>query len=265
MPTPGVASAGLLLVGALLLLRGRGGLRRVWHRRTAGLGFIAALGAVAIASCGREPTAPSAGRLPVARPVSFVASFPAGASALAGGSDIVAFAKVRVTFHHADGTMALDTIVDFASTNGDQAQVTFTLHLRQGTPSSGEPMTLSLAYVSASGDTVFRGGPTPVTVVPSSPGSPAPVVVQVPVHYSGPGSNAAAVRISPRALSVPAGDAFTLTAAATDASGTPLPATPIVWQSLDPPAAVLNSATAGSGTTKLVRGSARIVATLLTG
>ena len=216
---------------------------------------------VAMISCGREVTAPSASRF--ARGISFSSQFPGPLQQVSGGAaSVVPFTKVRVLLDHSNGFIALDTVIGFPA-GSDQLTLAFTVQLLHGSPANGELMTLNLAYINTAGDTVFRGGPVTVLVVPSAAGQPAPV--QVPLTYSGAGSTAKSVRISPKALSVAAGDIFTFTAAALDANGVAIPNTPIVWTTLDPSVATLASAAAGVGTARTVRGTAQIQAQLLTG
>jgi len=97
------------------------------------------------------------------------------------------------------------------------------------------------------------------------PGAAAQPAVKVPMAYTGPGSSATGVKISPRSVDVFGGDPFAFTAQAVDGSGNPVPGTPIVWASLDESRAVVSSPTDGSGMTLETAGSVRIVARLLTG
>ena len=91
------------------------------HRPSASarrLAFLSAAFVVAILSCGREPTAPGtrgASGIQYARGLSFRPIFPAGVEALqqASGSGVADFTHVHVVLHHSDGTVALDTMVDF--------------------------------------------------------------------------------------------------------------------------------------------------------
>ncbi len=263
MPPPLIAA--IALTATIVVLRRAArtslGARRVLARGV----LLASLVGLVLTSCGREVTAPGGESLRLARGVSFLAQFPPAFANLQSVSSLVPFARVRVVFRHADGSVALDTVVDFSSSGPDQVSVSFMLHLSPTAPPSGEPMALTLDYQNAAGETVFHGGPTPLVVVPSLPGSPAPTPVQVPVSYSGTGSNAAGVRIAPRSLTVAAGDNFTFTASAVDASGAVLSNTPMVWSSLDPTVATIANVSAGAGSALLARGPARIVVQLLTG
>jgi hypothetical protein len=122
-------------------------------------------------------------------------------------------------------------------------------------------LTLTLDYVNADGVTVFHGGPVTVTAVPTGTGQEPPPPFQVPVLYTGPGAAAVSVRISPKAVTVFAGDPISFTAQAFDASNAVVPATPIFFTVTDGPATVnLN----GSGTAGATRGTAHVVAQLIT-
>jgi hypothetical protein len=177
---------------------------------------------------------------------------PAFATSAAG---IVAFDRVRITLSRS-GTTVVDTTVNFPA-DADS------LVLRLLAPITGESetLTLNLAMINAAGDTVFRGGPLPVTVraTGSGPG------VLVPVRYAGIGADAAGVRIATRSAALFFGDSLTLAAAALDSSGAPIPGTPIAWRSLDTALARVPSDTSGKVIAGPARGVARIEASLPTG
>lgn len=227
---------------------------------TLGLVFVAA-----ILSCGKDVTGPLSSAARYVRGLAFNPVFPPLFQAAGGASSgLVDFSKVHVVLHHSDGTVALDTTIDFPA-GADSLTVDLTVKLLDGAPTSGEPMTLNLGYVNAAGDTVFRGGPVSLTAAPPAvPGQPNPPV-KVPVAYTGPGASAAAVVISPRSLTVSGGGTFSFSAVAQDASGNALPGTPIIWNTLDPSLATVTSPAAGSGVVGNTRGVARIQAQLLTG
>jgi hypothetical protein len=193
-----------------------------------------------------------------------VTAFPAALPAFqaAGGSG-VAFERVRIVLNNPDGSVALDTVVTFPA-GATELQLTLSVPLPASAPASGLPLALSLKYVNAAGDTVFRGGPVTVTAVPRTPGAgpPPPAPVTIPIAYTGPGANAVAVRISPKTLTVNTGGAFTFSAQALDASGAVVPNTPIVFAVTGP--ATINAAT-GAGTAGSTRGTATVTAQLLTG
>ncbi len=234
-------------------------LSRLW--RTALVGLLAP---ALLVSCGRESVAPAGEGVAQVRRGMFSIEpvFPR----LTGGkslADVVEFERVRVVLHRADGTVALDTTVLFpVGADSVVLQPSVTLSALAG--SGGENFKLDLGYINAAGNVVFQGGPVDLTVVPKGSGN-TPAPVQIPVRYSGPGASATKVVVSPRTASVNEGQTFNFGAVATDASGTVIPNTPIVWAALDPARAVLESDLAGSGHALGVRGTARIAAQLLTG
>ena len=213
-------------------------------------------------SCGREPTAPHEAPARFARGFSFRTIFPEMSTGRSF-ADVVDFNRVRVVLHRADGSVALDSMVTFPP-GVDALTLTFDIRLSPGTPATGEPLTLDLAYLNAAGETVFTGGPVTVLAVPTVAGTPPPAPVSVTVVYTGPGASARSVRIAPRTLSVNTGASFAFTATGLDATGAVVPAAPIAWSSLDPARATITSATAGNGTALTQRGTARIVAQLVT-
>ena len=230
-------------------------------RRAAALAvFLTSL----LVSCGREAPAPTGDGVTLARHgmLSFEPVFPR----LPGGaslSDVVEFEKVRVVLHRADGSVALDTTV-FFPVGVDSVVLATTVPLSPSAGNSGENFKLDLGYMNAAGEVVFKGGPVDLTVVPKgSSNQPAPV--QIPIQYSGPGSTATAITISPSSVTVTEGQAFGFTAVATDAGGAPIASAPVIWASLDPHIAVLNSPNAGAGVARSVRGTGRIIAQLLGG
>ena len=235
-----------------------------FDRLTVRRAFLAGAACIlATLSCGREVTGPS-DAFRMARGFTFDARF--GPEGLPNGvaSDLVPFTKVRVLLVNAAGTNVVDRVVDFPS-NVQEVPLSFDVPLASGSGSAGESMVLSLAFVNAAGDTVFRGGPQPVQVVPSAPGSVPPPAPQIPVTFTGTGSTAGSVRISPRTLTVVAGDPFAFTAVARDAQLATIANTPIGWRSLQPTIANLAATGAGAGTALPSRGNATIVAQLLTG
>ncbi len=222
--------------------------------------LVTAAAATVLVSCGHDVTAPASHAARVARAISFNPRFPEVLQ-VSGAGSVVPFTKVRVVLHHSNGSIALDTVITFPA-DADELTIALAVTLLPDAPDGGEPMELNLAYINAAGDTVFRGGPVSVLAVPAGVAQPAPV--NIPVSYSGPGSGARIVSIAPRTLAVAAGDPFAFTATTADANGGPVPNAPIVWTSLDPSIAALTSAAAGAGTAKQARGTARIVAQLLT-
>ncbi|MGB6501741.1 MAG: hypothetical protein WBG19_10185, partial [Thermoplasmata archaeon] len=225
-----------------------------------GLLFVAAL-----ISCGKDVTGPVGAAARYMRGFSWNPEFPP-AMQLAGGagSSVVQVSFVHVVLHHDDGSIALDTTIDFPS-GSSGITVSLTVKLLDNAPASGEPMHLTLDYLNSAGTVVFEGGPILVTAAPAPADGSLNPPVTVPISYIGPGSNAASVVISPSGATVVSGGGFSFTALAKDNSGQPLAGTPVVWSSLDPAIATVTSATAGGGTALGSRGTARIVAQLLTG
>ena len=229
------------------------------------LALLGLLFVAAILSCGKDVTGPlsAAGRF--VRGLSWEPIFPAAFHAAGGaGSGVVQFNRVHVVLHHSDGTVALDTTIDFPP-DDDSLTVNLTVKLLDNAPPSGEPMTLNLGYLNAAGDTVFKGGPVSITAAPPPAGGGSNPPIKVPVSYTGPGSSAVSVAISPRSGTVVADAGFSFTAIAKDKNGVTLAGTPIIWNSLDPAIATINSAAAGTGLAQNQRGTARIIAQLLTG
>jgi hypothetical protein len=169
---------------------------------------------------------------------------------------VVPFTTVRVTLSRASG-VALDRTIDFPP-DADSLALELTLTIT----GTSEVLTLDLRLINAAGDTVFRGGPVPVTASATSLGTPT--AVPVALRYSGLGSNAASVSISPRNAALTFQDSIALTAMALDSGGQPIPGTPIVWSSLDPSLASVPADTAGKVLGLTTRGVARIEARLLT-
>jgi Bacterial Ig-like domain (group 1) len=219
---------------------------------------------IALLSCGRDVTGPGSSAR-YARGITFNPVFPPAFQAVGGtGSGVVEFNRVHIVLDHDDGTVALDTVVNFPA-DSTSLTLSLTVQLLADAPASGEPLSLNLGYINAAGDTVFKGGPVTVTATPSVVGGAPPAPVSIPVTYTGPGASAVAVQISPRQGSVNAGQTFTFNAVAVDGNGAPVANTPIVWNSLDPSIASMQSAAAGVVVAQNARGTARIVAQLLTG
>jgi hypothetical protein len=98
---------------------------------------------------------------------------------------VVDFERVRVLLRRADGSIAVDTIVLFPR-GAESVELAVDVPLSAAAGSGGENLKLSLGYLNAAGDTVFKGGPVDVTVVPKGSNS-TPPTVSIPVAYSGPG------------------------------------------------------------------------------
>ncbi|MDH5234216.1 MAG: Ig-like domain-containing protein, partial [Gemmatimonadota bacterium] len=210
-------------------------------------------------------TGPEGGRVRYADGLSFLSEFPAPLQNVAAGAGcVVPFNRVRLVFRRADATAALDTVVSFESA-ADSVAISFRVPIASNAPATGEPMTLTLAYVNAAGDTVFRGGPTPVVARALGPGDGPPPPVPVALTYVGPGANAASVTLAPDSLTVVAGDPFTVTGTALDGQASPIAGVPLVYTMLDPVRGALTSCGGGGGTTTTLRGLARVRVSLPTG
>ena len=231
------------------------------------LAAAAGLLTVVLLSCGKELTAPGTSPVNVFHQrgtIAFNALFetPIRGPALRAALTQVAFERVRITLRREDGTIALDTVVNFP-VGADSLTLSLIVPLPASASSTGVPLNLNLNYVNAAGDTVFKGS-SPLTVIPSAAGSSAPPAVNVPVVYSGTGANASAVIITPKSVSGLAGQSSTLAAQAVTSTGTAIAGTPIVFSSSNP--AVVTVPNASSGAINFVgRGTAKVYAELLTG
>lgn len=220
--------------------------------------------AATLLACGREVTGP-AGRAIRSAAIAWSPLFPAAylESQLAA-QQAVPFERVRITLLREDGTVAIDTVVLFPA-GVDSIAVAISVPLPEGTPASGLPLKLSLGYLNAAGETVFRGGPVDVVALPAGAGSTTPPPVVIPVTYSGPGAGATAVRISPKTTNGTIGDVVSFSAQALNSAGTVIPNTPVIFASLDPTRATIANANVGTVVLASGRGPVRIVAKLLTG
>lgn len=217
----------------------------------------AAVLVLSLLSCGREITGPESG-VRYATGLSFVSLFPGPLASVAqGAGSVVPFERVRVVFRREDTTIALDTMVSFPS-NADSMALDLRVPLSSAAGSSGEALELTLAYVNAAGDTVFRGGPVQVMAQVRAPGAPPPSPVPVALTYTGPGANAASVTVDVDSIVLTSGDPFTVSAVARDGQGNVLSGVPLVFSSLDRTRALVTSAASGAGTTLPSRGAARI-------
>ncbi|MCX5762290.1 MAG: Ig-like domain-containing protein, partial [Gemmatimonadetes bacterium] len=227
--------------------------------------FVGLLTAVLI-SCGREITGPGSVTVNAFKRVAAFSFSPqyetaVPSSALHAALTQVAFERVRITLRREDGTIALDTVVDFPA-GADSLTLSLVVPLAANAPASGVPLSLNLGYVNAAGDTVFKGGPFPVTVTPSTGGAPPPPV-QVPVHYTGTGASAASVVISPKTVNGTAGQTTTFSAQALASNGQVIAGTPVVFTSSNAGVVRVNATTGAADL--LGRGTARVYAQLLTG
>ena len=166
----------------------------------------------------------------------------------------VPFDRLRVTLSRSTGT-ALDTVIAWPA-----ADTALALTLTAEISGAAETLSLDLAFINATGDTVYRGGPTPVTL---TAGSVRPSQAQVATRYTGVGANAASVRITTRTLALFFRDSVVLTATAFDAANQPIAGTPIQWRALNPTVAAVDTAT-GKVVAGTARGLARVQAVLPT-
>ncbi len=230
------------------------------------LAVAAGLLIAVLVACGKEITGPVSSPVNALRRVATFAFEPKyetaiPARALHAALQQVAFERVRITLRREDGSIALDTVVDFPA-GADSLVLGLTVPLPPTAPSTGVALSLNLGYVNAAGDTVFKGGPFPVNVVPGTGGTP-PAPVQVPIHYTGPGATAASVAITPKTFSGISGQTTTFTAQAFGPAGQQLPGTPIAFTSGNDAVVTINEAT-GAATLR-GRGTTKVYALLLTG
>jgi hypothetical protein len=217
------------------------------RHRPAYLGFGFLLAAAAMLGSCSDQTAP---RQPMLGRFGLEPRFEAGAAG------IVPLAQGRfVLTRIADGTVAQDTILTIA-----QGQDSVDLQLQVQMFASDEVFQLRIALISPAGDTVFRAGPANVS--PVSGGTPP--IIPITLTYTGVGWNAEWVAISGRVTALVAGDTVTLAAVAYDSAGAAIAGTPVAWRSLDPAIAAVPDQAVGR-VAGLARGTARIVAELLTG
>jgi hypothetical protein len=223
------------------------GLARAAARRVP---LAATLAILAGLSCFDDPAGPRI--LPSAQ-FSFAPQFSSSAAL------VVDFERVRIVFTRAGtNAIAFDTVVSFPS---GADSITLSLAVPVLGVGQSENLSFRLAMINAAGDTVFRGGPTAITLTAGT--TTAPVVV--PIRYTGLGANAAAVRIAAQDTSVFFGDSVVLTAVALDSANQPISGTPIEWTSLDTARALVPLPNSGKVFGRTQRGPARIRARLLTG
>lgn len=230
---------------------------------------LVAIFGLSLLSCGREITGPENGVRRTGNRFAMLAlapEFPAALVQTPGASSVVPFEKVRVVLRREDGSIALDTLVDFP-VGANEVSLTLQVPIPASAPAGGVSLALNLNYINAAGQTVFSGGPINVTATPtgSGGGGSTPTPVNVPITYTGPGASATAVRIIPKTGLATAGGLFTFTAEAVGANGVVIPNTPIVYSTRDPDRIQIISPATGQVRFLNVRGPARIAASLLTG
>ena len=204
--------------------------------------------ALAVVGCFRDSTSPR---------FLHPAAFSIAPSFSTRAAKVVEFDHVRVVLRRSSGAVALDTTVEFPDTSD---QISLNLSVPLSGASGSETFALSLAMTEGA-DTVFRGGPMPVTV---SLGVTAASAL-VPLRYTGVGANAASVAITVKDTCLFFADSVMLTAIAKDSAGRPIPGTPIEWETLDSARVRLPSAAAGKVLALSQRGVARVIAETPTG
>jgi adhesin/invasin len=220
------------------------GLRRV---RAVAFAAICALG---LSVCGREPTGPganSAGGIArlmlepmvpeIQRPLFQVAS--------------AAIDNVHLVIRATDGTIVFDKVVQFAP---GQNEVTIVADVKV----NGESERFTASYELRSGNTALYEGTQDLTARPGV-NTTAPTVV--PVTFVGPGATSTRVAVTPPANTLLAGASVALSATAFDASNAPISGVLFAWSSSNP--AVASVSGTGVVTAGSVRGSATITASTL--
>lgn len=219
---------------------------------------------LSLLSCGREITGPNA-ELRFAEGLSFVSLFPGElASVEAGAGSVVPYTSVRVVFTRTNGTVALARVFPISS-EVPEFQAALSVQLSPSAPAEGEDFDLTLQYINAAGDTVFRGGPEPVRARQLRRGEPPPQPTSVELTYTGAGASATSVEILPDTIQLVAGAPFAFTATARDGQGASVADAPLVFSALDTSRASLGGIGAGTGLTKPSRGIARVRVALAAG
>lgn len=177
------------------------------------------------------------------------------AAGAAVAAQLVPFTRVRLVFARLTGGVALDTTFD-ASMDGASIDLSVNVPLSLDLPVLGEPMTVSVSCIDASGTVVYRSVPALVTLRPGRANAP----VEIQLEYVGDGGLASIVRITPQRITVSVGQPFAFTATVLDAAGNTMQGVPIVWSVLDAGLATLTSPLGGLGAALGVPGAARVVA-----
>ncbi|MDH5234269.1 MAG: Ig-like domain-containing protein, partial [Gemmatimonadota bacterium] len=216
-------------------------------------------------SCGRDITGPGGvGRVAaIALDPQFESVRLLGSGEVLGIGSVVPFQKVRVVLRRADGSVAVDTLVDFPP-GQDAITLKFTVQLDPAAPSTGEPLSATMKYINAAGDTVFAGGPVTVVAKAATANNPPPPV-EVPIGvYVGPGADAASIVIAPDSFVGVINAQTTFSAIVYSTSQQPLPSAPRAFTSTDS-ARVRVGLSSGVATLLGARGTALIIAQTLTG
>jgi hypothetical protein len=174
-------------------------------------------------------------------------------------SEVAPFEQVLVVLRRLDGSILKDTLVDFPA-NADTIDLTITVNLPLTSGPEGIPLSLTLRYINAAGDTVFSGGPITVQAIPTT-SSEDPTPVDIPVTYTGTGANATSVIVTPNTGTVIAGTTTQFSGVARDASNAIIANTPILFSTAD--GAHVSITSGGLATWLPVRGPTRIIGALL--
>lgn len=223
--------------------------------------FLAALALLQL-SCGREVTGPASGAVGRVAHFALDPQMPSVAALFAsvqGISTVVPFDRVRITAQRPDQTLAYDRTVPFPST-ADSITLGLAIPLQSASSSGSEAeegfgVALRIAYINAQGDTVFRGGPVTAFVSATS----STQRVSLPIRYTGIGSGATSVVLTPDSVTVVAGTSSSFVGAALDTSGV-LAGTPLFYYSPDTARALIANPAVGTVQWKPSRGVARIIA-----
>jgi hypothetical protein len=226
-----------------------------------GVALVFAAGATFAAGCLSDASGPGAhGRARFALAPTFATV----------GPQLVAFDQIRVTVVRAScaaadsvqpgpvGRTAVDTLVPFPA-ELDSINLAIVVPLE----APREEFLVFVRLITAAGDTAFRTAPYPACVVAFA--GAASAVLEPLLEYVGIGANAVSVVISTVETLVSFGNVLDLAATALDATGNPIPGTPIAWSSLDPAKVLVPDAGLGRVLGGVERGPARIVARLPTG
>lgn len=213
-------------------------------------------------SCGREITGPGTGVGGRLVSLALAPRMPTPGSQLAGAqgiSAVVPFDRVRIVVNRQSETQTptaapvFDRTFPFPSTSDS---IALSVSVPLGTnDTEGVSIAMRIAFINAQGDTVFRGGPTG-TFAPLG-GTSEPI--EVPIRYTGVGSQATSVVLSPDSATAIAGATTTFTAEARDTTGA-IAGTPLYFYSPDTARALIANPAIGSVLWKPSRGTARIIA-----
>lgn len=236
-------------------------LRRTHERKRRAAWCIVLAVLVLSISCGREITGPHGARFAPAA-IAIVPMFRAAPGQHAHLSSGVPFEKVRILLVGFDGSTRAATVFPFPST-ADSVAISIAPIFGDQATEVGEQMVLSLQFINAAADTVFRSGPDTLLVRPASGRTPsAPVAVQP--RYVGPGAEAVRVALAPVLGDVLAGASLEMSATALDAQDVAVPSAPILFSSSDTTFVRFADPRVGVATIGQGRGTAIVYASLLT-